>query len=154
MKKSLIAKGALPFISAIASLLISSIALPSYANAEPTPSPTSSSTPVIDSYKTALEQFKIEREMYLSALRERSQQIRVINISFKNACDKAAMDFKTAMSAAKSPDQKNLANAARKSAISSAIAARDLAISALGAEPIAPIEPAKPQRVSAKNKSR
>ena len=147
MKKVGISRGVVAVVIAA-----SSIALTPTAYAEPTPAPTSS--PAVDSYKAALEQFRIAREIYLAAVRERSQQIRTINIAFKSACDKATQDFRIAMSAAKSPDQKNLANAARKNAISAAIVARDVAINALGAEPIAPIEPMKPMKASAKNKSR
>jgi hypothetical protein len=152
MKKSLTGRGAVAFLIVVSSVAISSTALTPTAHAEPTPAPTSN--PTIDSYKASLEQFKVNREIYLAAMRERSQQIRVINIAFKSACDKAAQDFRIAMSASKSPDQKNLANASRKNAISAAIVARDAAISALGAEPIAPIEPMKPAKVSGKNKSR
>jgi len=147
MKKACISRGVVAVVIAA-----SSIALTSSAQAEPTPAP--SSSPTVDPYKAALEQFRVAREIYLAAMRERGQQIRTINIAFKNACDKATQDFRIAMSAAKSPDQKNLANAARKNAISAAIVARDIAIIALGAEPVEPIEPMKPMRASNKNKSR
>ena len=147
MKKACISRGVVAVVIAA-----SSIALTPIAYAEPTPAPTSN--PTIDSYKAALEQFRINREIYMTAMRERSQQIRAINIEFKSACDKATQDFRNAMSASKSPDQKNLANAARKNAISAAIVARDVAINSLGAEPVAPIEPMKPMKAPAKNKSR
>ena len=147
MKKSFTGRGAVAFL-----IVVASIGITSHAYAEPTPAP--NSNPTIDSYKAALEQFKVNREIYLAAMRERGQQIKVINIVFKSACDKAAQDFRIAMSASKSPDQKNVANAARKNAISAAIVARDAAINALGAEPIAPTEPMKPIKASAKNKSR
>ena len=58
------------------------------------------------------------------------------------------------MSVARTPDQKNYAATLRKNAVSAAIVARDAAINALGAEPIPPIEPAKPLKISSKKKQR
>jgi hypothetical protein len=84
----------------------------------------------------------------------RSQQIRLINIEFKESCDKAARDFKMSMSVARTPDQKNNAATIRKNAVSAAIVARDNAIASLGAEPVPPIEPTKPLKVTAKKKQR
>lgn len=143
MKKSGIAKGLTP----LALLLVSLSATPS-ALADQTPAPT------VETYKAAVEQYKLEREIYSAAMRTRSQQIKAINLAFKNACDKAAQDFKSAMSIARTPDQKNLANATRKNAISAAILARDVAIANLGELPEPPLEPQKPAKVSAKNRSR
>ena len=143
MKKSVIAKGVTPLL-----LAISSLALAPQAFADPTPAP------AVDLYKAALEQYKLDKEIYIAAMRTRSQQIKAINLAFKNSCDRAAQEFKSAMATAKTPDQKNLANAARKSAISEAILARDAAITNLGSLPMPPIEPMKPMKVSSKNKSR
>jgi hypothetical protein len=105
-------------------------------------------------YKAALEQYKLDREIYNAAMRARTQQIRAINLAFKDSCDRAAQDFKSAMAVARTPDQKNLANATRKNAISSAILARDVAITNLGALPLPPVEPMKPMKIASKNKSR
>lgn len=143
MKKSGIAKGLTP----LALLFVSLSATPS-ALADQTPAPT------VETYKAAVEQYKLEREIYSAAMRTRSQQIKAINLAFKNACDKAAQDFKSAMSIARTPDQKNFANATRKNAISAAILARDVAIANLGELPEPPLEPQKPAKVSAKNRSR
>ena len=143
MKKSGLAKGLTP----LALLLVSLSATPS-ALADQTPAPT------VETYKAAVEQYKLDREIYGAAMRTRSQQIKAINLAFKNACDKAAQDFKSAMSIARTPDQKNLANATRKNAISAAILARDVAIANLGELPEPPLEPQKPAKVSAKNRSR
>ena len=119
-------------------------------------------TPTPMTYKEALEQFRVERENYNSAMKARGNQIRAINIAFKNSCDTANKDYKNSMSAAKTPDQKNAAIAARKNSISAAIVLRDSAIAALGAEPVAPVEPMKPSHTitvtgqdrAQKNKSR
>ena len=133
----------------VAAMIVgSSLSIPVQAMAEPTPTP----SPEVS--RSPMEQFKFDRENYLIAIKLRSQQIRFINQGFKNACDKAALDFKAAMSIAKTPDQKNQASNARKNAINSAILTRDAAIAALGAEPTPPTEPIKPMKISGKGKSR
>jgi hypothetical protein len=134
--------------AAIAALLATSLLAPAASFAEPTPSPSPEST------RSPLEQFKVDREAYLDAMKIRSQQIRIINNIFKESCDKAAKDYKAAMSVARTPDQKNYAATLRKNAVSTAIVLRDAAISALGAEPMPPIEPAKPLKISSKKKQR
>jgi hypothetical protein len=134
--------------AAIAAIIATSLLVPVASFAEPTPTPSPEST------RSPFEQFKIDREAYLEAMKVRSQQIRVINNIFKESCDKAAKDYKSAMSVARTPDQKNYAATLRKNAVSAAIVARDAAINALGAEPIPPIEPAKPLKISSKKKQR
>ena len=134
-------------VAIVATLIAISAISPSTAMAEPTPAPTS------DSARNPMEQFRIDRENYINAMRMRDLVIKNINIAFKSACDKATVDFKSAMATARTPDQKNIAATARKSAVSAAIVARDSAIAALGAEPLPPIEPAKPLKTP-KNKSR
>ena len=131
----------------VASLIAISTAMPIAAMAEPTPAPSS------DPSRNPMEQYRIDRENFYAAMKVRNQAIRNINIEFKNACDKAAQDFKNAMASARTPDQKNLAAQSRKNAISAAIVARDDAIAALGAEPLPPIEPMKPLKAP-KNKTR
>lgn len=133
---------------AIAALVASSFLAPTASHAEPTPTPSPTST------RTPLEQFKVDREAYLDSLKVRSQQIRVINNIFKESCDKAAREYKNSMAAARTPDQKNIAATLRKNAVSAAIVARDLAITALGPEPIPPVEPVKPLKISSKKKQR
>lgn len=133
---------------AIAALVASSLLAPTASHAEPTPTPSPTST------RSPFEQFKVDREAYLDSLKVRSQQIRVINIIFKESCDKATREYKSSMATARTPDQKNIAATLRKNAVSAAIVARDLAITALGPEPIPPVEPAKPLKVSSKKKQR
>lgn len=135
----------------VASLIAISTAAPFAAVAEqnngPTPAPTT------DSQRNPMDQFRIDRDNFNAAMKARGNAIRSINLDFKNACDKAQQDFRSAMSAARTPDQKNAAVQARMNAISTAIIARDSAIAALGAEPTPPIEPMKPMKAS-KGKSR
>jgi hypothetical protein len=133
--------------AAVAALLSLCALTPQSAIADPTP------TQSADPSRNPMEQYRIDRDIYNAAMKMRNLYIRNINIAFKNACDKAALDFKGAMSSAKTPDQKNIAANARKSAINSAIAARDAAISALGEEPVPPMEPMKPLKAP-KGKSR
>jgi hypothetical protein len=125
-------------------LLISPISFATDASADSNPQ----ISPTADPYKTLLNQYRIDRDNYLNAMKERSQQIRVININFKSACDLAASNFYKEMSTARTPDQKNAAVSNRKNSIGAAIAARDLAITNLGAEPTPPVEPTKPMRVT------
>jgi hypothetical protein len=132
------------------SLLFSPVIATSSAQADSS----SQVTPAPDAYKAALDQYRIELDLFMNTMKTRNQQIRSINLLFKNSCDLALSEFKIAMVQARTPDQKNGAIAARKSAISAAVVARDLAIAGLGAEPVPPVEPAKPQRAQGKNKSR
>lgn len=115
------------------------------AVAEPTPSPSPTSTII----RTPLEQYKYDREIYLNAVKARDIAIRQINATFKAAIEKSTQDYKAAMSLARTPDQKVLANTNRKSAIAAAINQRDAAIEELGEEPTPPIEPAKVTRFKA-----
>lgn len=135
-------------VAALATLATLALSSPisAYADSTPTPAP--------ESPRSAIEQYRIDRENYLIAVKQRSIAMKNINITFKSACDKATSDFKSAMSVARTPDQKNAASTARKNAISAAIIARDSSIAALGAEPVAPVEPMKPMKVSVKKKSR
>ena len=137
-----------PRSAAIAALIAASVFTPTAVFADPTPTPSPEVT------RSPIEQYKFDREIYLEAMAIRSSQIRIINILFKERCDKAARDFKNAMSIARSLDQKNLAATNRKNAVSAAIVARDAAINQLGPEPIPPVEPAKPLKVSNKKKQR
>lgn len=127
----------------IALALAFSLATP-IAYADSTPSPSLS----------PIEQYRADRDAYVAALKSRMQQINQINSAFKRACDKAKKDFKIAIRSAKSPDQKNAVVAARDAVISAAIIARDDAITSLGPEPTAPIEPNLANKIKGKNKSR
>ena len=123
------------------SIVLSLGAINSSALADSTPSPSPSPSPSATSTRTPLEQYKVDRENYLLALKARDNAIRAINQTFKNAIDKSTADYRLAMQLAKSPDQKFQANSARKNAISMAISARDTAIALLGTGPTPPAEP-------------
>jgi hypothetical protein len=125
---------------ALCAIAFSPIAFAPNAIADSTPQV--SPTPIPN--RTAQEQYRIDRDNYLTEMRVRNLKIRNINNDFKVACDTAALTFKNAMASARTPDQKNAAIAARKNAISAAIAARDTAIAGLGEEPTPPVEPIKP----------
>jgi len=112
------------------------------ASAAPTPSP----SPSIDSFKAAHEQYKKDRDAYASALRDREFKMRVINSTFKSSVDKAALDARTAMNQATTPEQKNAIASIRRAAVAAAIVARENAIVDLGPLPTAPIEPVRPAK--------
>ena len=114
------------------------------ASADPTPSPTPTSS--IDSFRAAQEQFRKDRDLYMTALRDRDLKMRAINATFKSAVDKAATDARTALTTATTPDQKNSINTARRAAIAAAIVARESAIADLGPLPTPPAEPVKPAK--------
>ena len=63
-----------------ATLLVFALAGIAPAQAEPTTSPTSTA----DAYKTPLEQYKLDRDEYQLALKDRDSRMRVINTVFKN----------------------------------------------------------------------
>ncbi len=116
-------------------ILLSALSSPAIADVTPTPAPI-----------TQMEQFKLDRDIYKAAVRERNQKIRNINQVFNAAVKKARLDSKIAMQSALKPDEKSSVNAFLKSQITAAIIARENAIEALGEPPIAPIEPAKMQK--------
>lgn len=124
-------RGAIALIAPV--LIAGSCALPSYADATPSPTP--------DAYQSALNQYKVDRDLYLSSLKSRAASIKAINKAFNEAISKANSDFAGAISQAKTPAQKFALTSQRMSAKSAAIAARDAAIAALGPAPIEPTEP-------------
>jgi hypothetical protein len=93
-----------------------------------------------------MEQFKLDRDIYKAAVRERNQKIRNINQIFNSAVKKARLDSKIAMQSALKPDEKSSVNAILKSEITAAIIARENAIEALGEPPIPPVEPLRMQK--------
>ncbi len=109
---------------------------------------TASPAPSIDSFKVAQEQYKKDRDAYMLALRDRDIKMRAINTTFKSAVDKSTTDAKTAMSAATTPEQKNSITAARRTAVATAIVARESAIAALDPLPTPPVEPQRPAKMA------
>ena len=116
-------------------ILLSTLSYPAIADVDPTPTPL-----------TQMDQFKRDREVFNTAVRERNQKIRNINQIFNSAIKKARLDAKIAMQSALKPDEKSSVNANLKSEITAAIIARESAIESLGEPPVAPIEPPKLQK--------
>ena len=121
----------------VATLLLFTLAASTPAHAEPTPSPTATA----DAYKTPLEQYKLDRDEYQQALKDRDSRMRVINATFKNSVDKANADARAAMANAITPEQKTSTWSARRNAVALAITLRDAAILALGPMPTPPAKP-------------
>lgn len=113
--------------------LLMAISLLAPASAEPSPSPST------DPKKIEQEKFKKEREIYLTAVREREISMREINFAFKIAIDKANFDARIAMWAATTPERKSAVASDRRSAVAAAIVMRDAAINDLGPIPVPPI---------------
>lgn len=139
--------------SIASTLLISCISLSS-AYAEPTPAPTPTAGATADPYKSAIEQFKRDRDAFATAVRDREIKMRDINMAFKSAVDKANQDARNALATATTPLQKTTITATRRNAIDAAINARDAAIAALGEMPVPPAEPMRPGKQMGGNEPR
>jgi hypothetical protein len=124
-----------------ATLLVFALASTGPAHAEPTPSPSATA----DTYKSLHEQYKLDRDEFIQAVKDRDFRMRVINTIFKNSVDKANADARAAMANALTPEQKTSTSSARRNAIALAITVRDAAILALGPMPT---PPAKPEKMS------
>ncbi len=96
-------------------------------------------------YKFALDKFRADFKTYEEKRRE-------INKIFKESIDKAMADARAAKSVGQTQIQKRQNMNIRQSAVMAATVARDAAIEALGAPPVAPTPPAKLPRTG-KNKS-
>jgi hypothetical protein len=96
-------------------------------------------------YKVALDKFRADSKAYEDKRRE-------INKIFKETIDKAMADARSAKSVGQTQIQKRQSMSIKQSAVIAATVARDAAIEALGAPPIAPTPPAKTQR-AAKSKT-
>lgn len=128
----------------IAISLLTSLAMGAFgttAQADPLPTPSPSTTAEI--FRALQEQYKRDRDQYLQAVRDRDNKMRMINLIFKNAVDKATADARIAMASATTPEQKNSISAARRNAITQAITLRDSLISGIGPMPTPPTKPDK-----------
>ena len=108
----------------------------SYADTTPTPLPTS--TPL-----TALEQYKLDLELFKIQVSERDQVRKDITKEFMTQVAAANNFAKTAMRTAKTADSKSAILAQQKSAVALAAAVRDAAISDMGPAPLEPVKPTK-----------
>lgn len=122
-----------------ASLLVCALFALAPAQADPTPSPSATA----DTDMSPLEQYKLDRDAFLLALRDRDFKMRIINSTFKNSIDKANSDARAVMASASTPEQKSSAWSARRNAVALAITIRDAAILALGPMPTPPAKPEK-----------
>jgi hypothetical protein len=101
------------------------------------PSPASQgASDLREAYKVALEQFRKDFKVYEDKRRE-------INKAFKEAIDKALSDARSTKPNGQTQSQKRQNMNTRQNAVITATQARDAAIEALGAPPIAPTPPAK-----------
>ncbi len=126
-------------ISLLTLLALGAFGTTAQADIEPTPSPSTTA----EVYKALQEQYKRERDLYLQAIRDRDNKMRMINLIFKNAVDKATTDARIAMASATTPEQKNSISATRRNAITQAITLRDSMISGIGPMPTPPAKPDK-----------
>ena len=132
-----------------ATLLIFVLAGTASAQADPTPSPSATA----ETYKSLHEQYKIDRDEYLQAVKYRDFRMRVINAVFKNSVDKANADARAAMANAITPEKKTSTWSARRNAVALAITLRDAAVLALGPMPTPPAKPEKLNSEKADQKS-
>jgi hypothetical protein len=123
------------------SILMFIISAPSsYADATPSPTPSPTSTPL-----TALEQYKLDMELYKVQVSEREQERKEITKEFMAQVAAANSFAKSAMRTAKTADSKSAILAQQKTAVALAAAVRDAAISDLGPAPLEPVKPSKPE---------
>ena len=102
-----------------------------------TPAPTSQNKVDLKSaYKIALDQYQKDFKIYENQRRE-------INRIYKEAIDKALTDARAARSVDQTQKEKRQSMKAQQNAVIAATIARDSAIEALGAPPLAPAQPGK-----------
>jgi hypothetical protein len=135
-------------VAAVVILTTIALSTPStIALADPTPAPSTTQL-------SPLEQYRVDRDLYLNSMKLRQQEINQINAAFNKTCTKVKKDYKNAILMAKTPDQKNQAVATRDAAISAAILAHESAMNKLGSEPTPPAEPMRLQKMQGKSKVR
>jgi hypothetical protein len=101
-----------------------------------------------------LEQFKKDLDAFNAAMLLRDQKIREINQIFSVAVNKATQDARFAMQVATKPEQKISVTSLKKSAIASAIIARENAIIELGMPPVPPVDPLRAQKSFSKQRDK
>lgn len=127
-----------------------------HADVTPTPSATSKAPTQFQldraAYKVALEayisnrqasqaQFKAAMATYIEARKSYHAARTAIGTTFKSELALAKSTREAAIAAATTPEAKLAANNAAKAAVTAATAKRDAAVTALGAEPVAPAKP-------------
>lgn len=102
--------------------------------------------PVNQSYLDSLAAYKIALDKFREDIKIYEDNRRTINQKFKETVEKAMSDARNFNSSAQTQIQKRQSMSTKQGVVIAATAARDAAIEALGAPPIAPTPPAKPQR--------
>lgn len=102
--------------------------------------------PVNQSYLDSLAAYKIALDKFREDIKIYEDNRRTINQKFKETVEKAMSDARNLNSSAQTQIQKRQSMSTKQGVVIAATAARDAAIEALGAPPIAPTPPAKPQR--------
>jgi hypothetical protein len=114
---------------------------PSHGVETPSPSP----SPSI--FRTPMEQYRYEKDIYLLELKIYNTEVQQINQDFKIAIDRANIEYRNARN-------KFSAKTALRGATAAAIALRDAAMTELGEKPTPPIEPAKGNRLAPAKESK
>jgi len=109
------------------------------ADTRPTSPTTQNFADLNAAYKIAFDKFREDMRVY-------EDNRRTINQRFKESIEKAMSDSRNMNLNAQTQMQKRQNMTVKQGAVTAAIAARDAAIEALGAPPVAPTPPAKPQR--------
>ena len=97
-------------------------------------------------FKNAKEKLKYEIDLYKSAMQARQEAREEINEIFKNSIRKATTEARIALMTATTAEQKLAIMNSLKNARSEAVAARDVALAALGALPTPPAELKKDEK--------
>lgn len=129
-------------IAVVAAFLLLPLA-PSHGVETPSPSP--SPSPSI--FRTPMEQYKYEKDLYLLELKIYNTEVQQINQNFKIAIDRANFEYRNSR-------DKFSAKTTLRVATATAIALRDAAINELGDKPTPPIEPAKGNRLAPTKESK
>ncbi len=121
------------------SVLIFIIATPaSNADSTPSPSPSPSSTPL-----TAIEQYKLDVEIYRTQVAARKLEREEIAKDFMAKVEAANSFADKALLKAKTKSEIRSINAQQKTAIALAIAIKEAALSEMGPAPLEPVKPVK-----------
>ena len=125
---------------ALSALIFISAAPASYGDATPSPSPSPSSTPL-----TAIEQYKLDLEIYRTQVAARKLVREEIAKEFMAKVEAANSFAEKALLKAKTKSEIRSINTQQKTAIALAIAIKEAALSNMGPLPLEPVKPSKPE---------
>lgn len=125
---------------ALSALIFISAAPASYGDATPSPSPSPSSTPL-----TAIEQYKLDLEIYRTQVAARKLVREEIAKEFMAEVEAANSFAEKALLKAKTKSEIRSINTQQKTAIALAIAIKEAALSNMGPLPLEPVKPSKPE---------